>query len=109
MLSSAPATTRVETVIPLRPVLSVVPSQLMLHITLVYLLPVTLMASGASYFRGFILAALKEGAEGDRDEDYAGNYQVSLAARYVTACAISNVLKCFVFSPSLIQSGVHGK
>lgn len=38
---------------------------------------VTLTAAGASYFRGFILTALREGTEGDRDDDYSGNYQVS--------------------------------
>lgn len=37
----------------------------------------TLTAAGASYFRGFILTALREGTEGDRDDDYSGNYQVS--------------------------------
>lgn len=38
--------------------------------------PVTLTASSPAYFRGFILVALREAAEGDRDEDYAGNFQV---------------------------------
>lgn len=38
--------------------------------------PVTLTASSPAYFRGFILVALREGAEGDRDEDYTGNFQV---------------------------------
>ncbi|TNM91203.1 hypothetical protein fugu_003492 [Takifugu bimaculatus] len=36
---------------------------------------VTLTASSPAYFRGFILVALREGAEGDRDEDYTGNFQ----------------------------------
>lgn len=38
--------------------------------------PVTLTASSPAYFRGFILIALKQGAVGDRDEDYIGNFQV---------------------------------
>ncbi|KAA8595550.1 hypothetical protein FQN60_010841, partial [Etheostoma spectabile] len=37
---------------------------------------VTLIASSPSYFRGFTLIALKEGAEGDREEDYTGNFQI---------------------------------
>eukprot|EP00064_Thunnus_orientalis_P003017 superscaffoldBa00000237_g3025 len=37
---------------------------------------VTLIASSPSYFRGFTLIALREGAEGDRDEDYIGNFQI---------------------------------
>ncbi|TWW68155.1 Spondin-1 F-spondin, partial [Takifugu flavidus] len=37
---------------------------------------VTLTASSPAYFRGFILVALREGAEGDRDEDYTGNFQI---------------------------------
>lgn len=38
----------------------------------------TVIASSPSYFRGFTLIALRDGAEGDRDEDYAGNFQVQL-------------------------------
>uniref|UniRef100_A0A8C4H409 Spondin-1 n=1 Tax=Dicentrarchus labrax TaxID=13489 RepID=A0A8C4H409_DICLA len=37
---------------------------------------VTLIASSPSYFRGFTLIALKAGTEGDRDEDYIGNFQI---------------------------------
>uniref|UniRef100_A0A3B3QN85 Spondin-1 n=1 Tax=Paramormyrops kingsleyae TaxID=1676925 RepID=A0A3B3QN85_9TELE len=37
---------------------------------------VTLYASSPSYFRGFTLIALKEGKDGDKDEDYAGNFQI---------------------------------
>ncbi|TKS70052.1 Spondin-1 F-spondin [Collichthys lucidus] len=37
---------------------------------------VTVTASSPSYFRGFTLIALKQGAEGDRDEDYIGNFQI---------------------------------
>ncbi|KAK5605790.1 hypothetical protein CRENBAI_005892 [Crenichthys baileyi] len=37
---------------------------------------VSLTATSPSYFRGFTLIALKEGAEGEKDEDYAGNFQV---------------------------------
>ncbi|CAB1417604.1 unnamed protein product [Pleuronectes platessa] len=37
---------------------------------------VTVSASSPSYFRGFILIALKEGTVGDRDEDYVGNFQI---------------------------------
>lgn len=48
----------------------------MLDITHVCFHPVTVTASSPSYFRGFILIALREGAEGDMDEDYIGNFQV---------------------------------
>uniref|UniRef100_A0A8C6WH94 Spondin-1 n=1 Tax=Neogobius melanostomus TaxID=47308 RepID=A0A8C6WH94_9GOBI len=37
---------------------------------------VTLTATSPSYFRGFTLIALREGAEGDHDEDYIGTFQV---------------------------------
>uniref|UniRef100_A0AAQ5Y6L8 Spondin-1 n=1 Tax=Amphiprion ocellaris TaxID=80972 RepID=A0AAQ5Y6L8_AMPOC len=37
---------------------------------------VTLSATSPSYFRGFTVIALREGAEGDKDEDYAGNFQI---------------------------------
>uniref|UniRef100_A0A3B3D0G9 Spondin-1 n=1 Tax=Oryzias melastigma TaxID=30732 RepID=A0A3B3D0G9_ORYME len=37
---------------------------------------VTVFASSPSYFRGFTLIALKEGTEGDKEEDYAGNFQI---------------------------------
>ncbi|XP_076144187.1 spondin-1a isoform X1 [Alosa pseudoharengus] len=37
---------------------------------------VTLFASHNAYFRGFTLIALKEGREGDNDDDYAGNFQI---------------------------------
>uniref|UniRef100_A0A669CDN4 Spondin-1 n=1 Tax=Oreochromis niloticus TaxID=8128 RepID=A0A669CDN4_ORENI len=37
---------------------------------------VTVTAASPSYFRGFTLIALKDGAEGDKDEDYAGNFQI---------------------------------
>lgn len=36
----------------------------------------TLYASSPAYFRGFTLIALREGREGDKEEDYAGNFQV---------------------------------
>ncbi|CAL8238057.1 unnamed protein product, partial [Merluccius merluccius] len=36
----------------------------------------TLVASSPAYFRGFTLIALKEGREGDQDEDYAGHFQI---------------------------------
>ncbi|ROJ25263.1 Spondin-1 [Anabarilius grahami] len=37
---------------------------------------VTLYATNPAYFRGFTLIALKEGHNGDQEEDYAGNFQV---------------------------------
>ncbi|MGH0143248.1 UNVERIFIED_CONTAM: hypothetical protein FKN15_040278 [Acipenser sinensis] len=37
---------------------------------------VTLSAASPSYFRGFTLIALKEGKEGDKDEDYAGHFEL---------------------------------
>lgn len=38
--------------------------------------PVTLSAATPAYFRGFTLIALKEGKEGDKEEDHAGSFQV---------------------------------
>lgn len=38
---------------------------------------VVLMATRPAYFRGFTLAALKEGREGNVKDDYAGQFQVS--------------------------------
>lgn len=35
-----------------------------------------LLATSPAYFRGFTLIALREGREGTRDEDYAGQFQV---------------------------------
>jgi len=40
------------------------------------LFPVTLYATNPAYFRGFTLITLKEGHNGDHEEDYAGNFQV---------------------------------
>uniref|UniRef100_A0A3Q3ACG1 Spondin-1 n=1 Tax=Kryptolebias marmoratus TaxID=37003 RepID=A0A3Q3ACG1_KRYMA len=37
---------------------------------------VSLTASTPSYFRGFTLIALKEGTDGDKDEDYIGHFQI---------------------------------
>uniref|UniRef100_A0A8C7YQK0 Spondin-1 n=1 Tax=Oryzias sinensis TaxID=183150 RepID=A0A8C7YQK0_9TELE len=37
---------------------------------------VNVIASSPSYFRGFTLIALKEGAGGDKDDDYAGNFRI---------------------------------
>nr|XP_020652871.1 spondin-1 [Pogona vitticeps] len=37
---------------------------------------VTLSAATPAYFRGFTLIALKEGKEGDREEDHAGTFQI---------------------------------
>uniref|UniRef100_A0A8C5DTD9 Spondin-1 n=1 Tax=Gouania willdenowi TaxID=441366 RepID=A0A8C5DTD9_GOUWI len=37
---------------------------------------VTLAVSSPSYFRGFTLIALKEGTEGEKEEDYAGQFQI---------------------------------
>nr|XP_016848425.1 PREDICTED: spondin-1 isoform X1 [Anolis carolinensis] len=38
---------------------------------------VTLSAATPAYFRGFTLIALKEGKEGDKEEDHAGTFQIS--------------------------------
>lgn len=48
----------------------------MIAVSPVCLHVVTVFASSPSYFRGFTLIALKEGTEGDKEEDYAGNFQV---------------------------------
>uniref|UniRef100_W5K6J9 Spondin-1 n=1 Tax=Astyanax mexicanus TaxID=7994 RepID=W5K6J9_ASTMX len=37
---------------------------------------VTLYATNPAYFRGFTLIALKEGRNGEKEEDYAGNFQI---------------------------------
>ncbi|XP_037993178.1 spondin-1 isoform X1 [Motacilla alba alba] len=37
---------------------------------------VTLSAATPAYFRGFTLIALKEGKEGDKEEDHAGSFQI---------------------------------
>ncbi|XP_068115760.1 spondin-1 [Hyperolius riggenbachi] len=37
---------------------------------------VTLSAASPAYFRGFTLIALKEGKEGEKEEDHAGNFQI---------------------------------
>uniref|UniRef100_A0A9J7XT74 Spondin-1 n=2 Tax=Cyprinus carpio TaxID=7962 RepID=A0A9J7XT74_CYPCA len=37
---------------------------------------VSLYATNPAYFRGFTLIALKEGHNGDQEEDYAGNFQI---------------------------------
>ncbi|KAI5098515.1 spondin-1 precursor [Silurus meridionalis] len=37
---------------------------------------VTLYTTSPAYFRGFTLIALKEGRNGDKEEDYAGNFQI---------------------------------
>ncbi|KAA0714627.1 Spondin-1 F-spondin [Triplophysa tibetana] len=37
---------------------------------------VTLYTTNPAYFRGFTLIALKEGQNGDHEEDYAGNFQI---------------------------------
>ncbi|XP_051953825.1 spondin-1-like [Xyrauchen texanus] len=37
---------------------------------------VTLYATNPAYFRGFTLIVLKEGHNGDHEEDYAGNFQI---------------------------------
>ena len=58
--------------------------------------PVLLTASSPSYFRGFTIIAQREGAEGDRDEDYIGNFQVRWQLLKRLACAI------LVFFPSAI-------
>lgn len=36
----------------------------------------TLYATNPAYFRGFTLIALKEGQNGEKEDDYAGNFQV---------------------------------
>ena len=53
-------------------------SQLILcfHYFSVHYISVTLSAATPAYFRGFTLIALKEGKEGDKEEDHAGTFQV---------------------------------
>lgn len=50
----------------------------MFSLTLFPLFIVVLLTSSPAYFRGFTLIALKEGREGTTDDDYAGQFQVSL-------------------------------
>lgn len=49
---------------------------------------VTLYTSSPSHFRGFTLIALKEGKGGERDEDYAGSFQIIDAedTQFMTNC-----------------------
>ncbi|XP_043915241.1 spondin-1 [Protopterus annectens] len=49
---------------------------------------VTLSTTSPSYFRGFTLIALKENKEGDKEEDYAGNFQIldDEDAQFMTNC-----------------------
>lgn len=74
-----------------------------------FFLPVTLIASTPSYFRGFTLIALKEGAEGDKDEDYSGNFQVmwlifitDISSEWAITSALS-----FLWTPAPTQSIRH--
>jgi len=46
------------------------------HYFCIYYLLVTLSAATPAYFRGFTLIALKEGKEGDKEDDHAGSFQV---------------------------------
>uniref|UniRef100_A0A673LPL9 Reelin domain-containing protein n=1 Tax=Sinocyclocheilus rhinocerous TaxID=307959 RepID=A0A673LPL9_9TELE len=42
---------------------------------------VSLYATNPAYFRGFTLIALKEGHNGDQEEDYAGNFQSEFGSK----------------------------
>uniref|UniRef100_A0A8C7WF97 Spondin-1 n=1 Tax=Oncorhynchus mykiss TaxID=8022 RepID=A0A8C7WF97_ONCMY len=73
---------------------------------------VTLYASSPAYFRGFTLIALREGREGDKEEDYAGNFQVrqqfNLLSYVIEMIQNENVdiTTCIFFNcklPSVIQ------
>lgn len=46
------------------------------HYFSLHYISVTLSAATPAYFRGFTLIALKEGKEGDKEEDHAGTFQV---------------------------------
>ncbi|XP_039605718.1 spondin-1 [Polypterus senegalus] len=52
---------------------------------------VTLSATSPSYFRGFTLIALKEGHEGNKDEDYAGNFKIidEEDTQFMTNCPLA--------------------
>lgn len=69
--------------------------------------PVTVTASGPAYFRGFILIALKEGAVGDRDEDYIGNFQVFihgyLSNKYINLYALHVVCEFWYLNHLLYE------
>lgn len=86
----------------LLPLLLLRPSvyEINIDITDVCLHPVTLTASSPAYFRGFILIALKEGAEGDRDEDYTGNFQVRYHLSLLST-RLRNKYSCFL--PPLVR------
>lgn len=49
----------------------------------------TLSAATPAYFRGFTLIALKEGKEGDKEEDHAGTFQVRDLSLTCTARSLS--------------------
>uniref|UniRef100_A0A8C7U0G8 Spondin-1 n=1 Tax=Oncorhynchus mykiss TaxID=8022 RepID=A0A8C7U0G8_ONCMY len=77
---------------------------------------VTLYASSPAYFRGFTLIALREGREGDKEEDYAGNFQVrqqfNLLSYVIEMIQNENVdiTTCIFFNcklPSVIQRIIY--
>jgi len=59
------------------------------------------IASSPSYFRGFTLIALREGAEGDRHEDYAGNFQVRLQLKISLLVEFEKCMFSFIITAQL--------
>uniref|UniRef100_K7FFH4 Reelin domain-containing protein n=1 Tax=Pelodiscus sinensis TaxID=13735 RepID=K7FFH4_PELSI len=51
---------------------------------------VTLSAATPAYFRGFTLIALKEGKEGDKEEDHAGTFQVRNPSLWTSGFSITH-------------------
>lgn len=50
---------------------------------------VVLLATSPSYFRGFTLIALKDGRDGTSDDDYIGQFQVSVSRCGERSCTLS--------------------
>ncbi|OCT81914.1 spondin-1 [Xenopus laevis] len=52
---------------------------------------VTLLAASPAYFRGFTLIALKEGKEGEKEEDHAGSFQIidEEDTQFMTNCPVA--------------------
>lgn len=68
---------------------------IMFHYFSVLYISVTLSAATPAYFRGFTLIALKEGKEGDKEDDHAGTFQVRELS---LTCTSRSLLCCMLGS-----------
>uniref|UniRef100_A0A8C5MSR1 Spondin-1 n=1 Tax=Leptobrachium leishanense TaxID=445787 RepID=A0A8C5MSR1_9ANUR len=78
---------------------------------------VTLSAASPAYFRGFTLIAIKEGKDGEREEDHAGSFQIidEEDTQYMTNCPVavtestprfSLILVFFFHRASIVQKKI---